>query len=273
MNAAMSEQQNSTTRATSSGTPIRPSGLAATRASTSRPASANGAICSRTPGVSMIVGATAEHADPEGAEVEGQGFGDPDDSVLRRDVGADPGARLEPGGRREVDDHTAARHSPGRLPRACVDPADVHLQHPVDERVVDVERGPRRREDAGVVDPDLQPAELGDGKIRGGGERRRVGGIEGAADGPTARLGDLLGDRSSGVTVEIAGDHLGAGLGQPAHDLGADTPAGAGDDGAPPAQGDQLGERPVADIGNGHGRRLFVSRPPVAGPRSTIRRR
>ena len=56
-----------------------------------------------------------------------------------------------------------------------------------------------------------------------------------------------------GVAVEVAGDHVGSGLGEAAHDLGAEPTGGTGHDGPPPAQGDQLGEATVADVRHDHG--------------------
>ena len=207
MNAAMSLQQNSTTRATSSGTPIRPERVGG------------------DPGLDVDAGvgqrrhlvaharrvddrrSDAEHPDAERSELEGQRLGDADDGVLRGDVGADPGARLEPGGGGEVDDDPAVAHAPGGLARAGVGAADVHLQHAVEERVVGVDGRSGGREDGGVVDPDLEAAELGDGAIGGSGERRGVGDVELAADDLAAHHARRHGPGVGGVAVEVAGDH------------------------------------------------------------------
>ena len=58
MNAARSLQAKSTTRAMSSGTPARPSGLSAVRVAMSSPAASSGASCSVVPGVVTNAGAT-----------------------------------------------------------------------------------------------------------------------------------------------------------------------------------------------------------------------
>ena len=123
-------------------------------------------------------------------------------------------------------------HPPGRLPRPGVRAANVHVEHAVDEIVVGVDAGPVVGKIAGVVDPDLETAELGDGAIGRGGQRCGVGRRRARRRALAARRGQLVGDarrrrrpsRSPAIT-------LGAGFGQATHDLRAETAAGAGDDG------------------------------------------
>ncbi len=68
-----------------------------------------------------------------------------------------------------------------------------------------------------------------------GRERRRVGDVQPAPEHPTRQRARLPGEVGRGVPVEVAGDDVGSGLGEPAHDLGAETTAGTRHDGAPPA--------------------------------------
>ena len=99
----------------------------------------------------------------------------------------------------------------------------------------------------------VEPPELGDGQVGGRGQRRRVGDVEparGATRPPVAS--DSAATCGRGGLVEVAGDDVGAGLGQPADDLGAETAAGPGHDGPPPAQRHQLGECPVTDVRHDH---------------------
>ncbi len=77
------------------------------------------------------------------------------------------------------------------------------------------------------------------------------------------------------AAVEVAGDHVGARLGQSTDDLSTEPTAGAGHDGAPAPEGDQLGERPVADVGHAHGRQTMCDpavRSDVSDDADAIRR-
>ena len=66
MKAARSLAANTTTLATSSATPMRPSGLVDARLATSSPAFNSGSISMRTPGVSITVGAIPNTRMPSG---------------------------------------------------------------------------------------------------------------------------------------------------------------------------------------------------------------
>jgi len=71
---------------------------------------------------------------------------------------------------------------------------------------------------------------------------------------------ELLGHGPGRLAVEVGHHDLGAGLGQPGGDTGADPAGGAGDDGGPPGQGDQVGQRGRAVVGNGEGHGPTVQR-------------
>ena len=147
----------------------------------------------------------AEHADPERAELDAERLGDPDNGVFRGDIDADACAPPEPRGGGEVDHDAAVGHTFRRFTGAEVAPPGVDRQHSVDEVDLDVGCGACGMRDPGVVDPDVEPAELLDRSVGGCGDARRIGDVEvDTGDATSGARRHLLGECCHTVGISTA---------------------------------------------------------------------
>ena len=255
MNSDRSVAQNRTTRATSSGSPIRPSGTPTVRAW-----SLSDGVC---PGGG---GLDAGRADPRGRHRETRMPCSANSSASccvrprsrtsrRRSAGCPSGAaHARP--RRQVHDHpapTGVDHAARRFPAADERSPQVDVEHTLPVVVGQLEDG-RRGIDARVVHPDVDPAELGDGRVGGVGDRRGVGDVEPGRDrGAAVGRGEVVGSRGQrrrGRGRRSTPTRRPPRGGARSPDPRPTRPAG--DDGVLSRQGDQLAEGLGAQIGDGH---------------------
>ena len=114
--------------------------------------------------------------------------------------------------------------------------ANIDREHAIDEVVVGIDGRTRSREDSGVVDPDVEPAERVDGQVGGCGQRRRVGDVQRHRDAP-ADLGQLgVQDRRRPQRLCRRQRPLAPGFHQADH-LRTKTAGGPGDDSTPAFEG------------------------------------
>jgi hypothetical protein len=139
----------------------------------------------------------------------------PGTATVARDAGERDGGR----DRRDVDDRTAAAggaagpHRAEGVLEAQRRPEDVDLQHPA--YVSRVEVGDQTGDlDPGVVDDDVQPAQLGDRLRDGRFPARVLGHVERDEPGGGTGLPQRLGRRLAQLLLDVADDDGGTGPGK-----------------------------------------------------------
>ena len=217
--------------ATSSGRPIRRTGVRSACSSTPPPRSPFASWAREHRGVDEP-GRDRVDGDALGTELEGEGLREPDDAGLRRHVGRHERLAALRTGRGDVDDTTPAglEHVREHDLAAVVGAHEVDVEHPLPGPGVDLQEGAEDME-PGVVDQDRGSTKtvshLGDRDLDAG----AVGDVGLDADGRSAAGGDLRRRllRRGGVAVENG--HGRAVGGQPLADGQPDARTAAGDHG------------------------------------------
>jgi hypothetical protein len=154
-------------------------------------------------------------------------------------------------------------HPPRRLARARERAAQVDRHDPVPDLVGHVEQQDIGI-DAGIVDPDIERAELAHRPIGESGDRSSVGHIEvSRAHCAAIGLGEFRRCLFGKVEVEIADQQRGPCFGQPPGDALAQPLRPAGDNRAAPFKRKQLGERLSGYVCYRHFGSSQVKQPPL----------